>query len=157
MTASNSQPRPAQTILALDVGTVRIGVASARLDVAIAQPLTTLDQGPDIMAEIAKLVAAGPAERLVVGWPRGLEGQTTQQTSAIEAFVAELRQTLDVPVELQDEALTSRKAEAELESRGKAFSRADVDALAATYILEDYLAERLHRSGQIDQAVVPHV
>ncbi len=42
---------------------------------------------------------------------------------------------------MQDEAVTSKHAEAELESRGKPYERGDIDALAATYILQDWLAE----------------
>jgi RNase H-fold protein (predicted Holliday junction resolvase) len=41
---------------------------------------------------------------------------------------------------MQDEAVTSKRAEAELEARGKPYQRGDIDALAATYILEDFLA-----------------
>jgi RNase H-fold protein (predicted Holliday junction resolvase) len=44
-------------------------------------------------------------------------------------------------VALQDEALTSKHAEAELTSAKKHFSKADIDALSAVYILEDYLKE----------------
>jgi RNase H-fold protein (predicted Holliday junction resolvase) len=45
-------------------------------------------------------------------------------------------------VVFQDEALTSRKAESELNKRGKPYAKGDVDALAATYILEDYLTQQ---------------
>lgn len=125
--------------LGLDVGNVRIGVALARSDVRIASPLKTLPNRPEIYEDVAALVREQGATAVVVGWPRGLEGQTTDQTKIVEAFVEHLRQTVGVPVYLQDEALTSRKAEAELQHRKKPFTKEEVDALAATYILEDYL------------------
>lgn len=128
-------------VLALDVGERRIGVASARTDVAIANPLTTLERSAASVAAIKKLVADHQASVLVVGLPRGLEGQETAQTKAARAFAAGLKAGLNVPIILQDEALTSRKAESELAARGKPYVKADIDALAATYILEDYLAE----------------
>jgi len=128
------------TVLALDVGTVRVGVAVARMDVLIPQPLVTLPFRHEIFADVAQLVKEHAAKTVVVGWPRGMEGQSTAQTQLVEDFVDELRKTLKVPVRLQDEALTSHKAEAELRARKRPFEKAEVDALAATYILEDYLA-----------------
>lgn len=128
------------TVLALDVGTVRIGVATARLDVRIAHPLATLPFHHEIVHDIQQLVKEHDVSVVVVGWPRGLEGQSTAQTKLVEDFTAELKKVLKIPVALQDEALTSHKAEAELHARNKPFEKAEVDALAATYILEDYLA-----------------
>ena len=76
----------------------------------------------------------------MVGLPRGLEGQSTAQTSEAEALAGSLRERFGLPVHMQDEALTTKHAEVELRSRGKPYVRADVDALAATYILQDWLA-----------------
>lgn len=129
------------TLLGLDVGAQRVGVSLARLDVAIPQPLTTLDATDSIHDRIAGLVDEHQSAAIVVGWPRGLAGQSTGQTQTVESFVEALRQVVDVPVHLQDEALTSQKAEAELSARRKPFTREDIDALAATYILEDYIAD----------------
>jgi putative pre-16S rRNA nuclease len=132
------------SLLALDVGAKRIGVAIAGADVRFARPLTTLEHAPDIFAKITTLVAEHNAVTLVVGLPRGLDGQATPQTQSVEAFVDELRGHIQLPIVWQDEALTSVKAEAELASRKNkqnAYNKADVDALAATYILEDFIAE----------------
>jgi len=51
---------------------------------------------------------------------------------------------LEVAIETADEALTSVRAKEELQSRGKPYEKGDVDALAATLILDDYLKERVH-------------
>lgn len=126
-------------ILALDVGERRIGVASANLTARMAAPLTTLAHEADIFEQIAALLADYGAVALVIGLPRGLDGQETAQTQRVRDFAAQLAARVAVPLHWQDEALTSRKAEDELRERGKPFAKGDIDALAATYILEDFL------------------
>ncbi len=127
------------TFLGLDVGSVRVGVALARVDVRLPQPFTTLEYNPDIYDQIVVLTTEHDVAEIIVGWPRGMQGQSTDQTAFVEDFVEKLRQQTTLPIKLQDEALTSRKAEAELQARNKPYQKADVDALAATYILDDYL------------------
>lgn len=135
-------PTTLNSILALDVGAKRVGIAVASQTARLAQPLTTLIRDDNLFPALGDVIEAEAINTLVVGLPRGLSGQHTTQTVLIENFVAELRQYfVNVPIYLQDEALTSRKAEAELQSRGKDYKRADIDALAATYILEDWLDE----------------
>ena len=81
--------------------------------------------------------------QLVIGLPRGLEGQTTPQTEATQTFGSSLAEQLKLPVNWQDEALTSAQAEAELKARGKPYTKEAIDALSATYILEDYLRAKV--------------
>lgn len=130
-----------QTIISLDVGAKRIGVASANPLVRIANPLTTLEHTEDIMNKLQELVAQERAAMVVIGLPRGLEGQETDQTRTVEAFGTEVEKHLGLPIHWQDEAVTSHKAEEELINRGKPYGKGDIDALAATYILEDFLNE----------------
>lgn len=127
------------SLLGVDVGAVRVGVAVARLDVRIAQPLTTLTNDASIYDALVALVDQHQATAVVVGWPRGLNGQSTEQTRLVEQFADDLRSRSDVPVYLQDEALTSHKAETELQARKRPYQKAEVDALAASYILSDYM------------------
>ncbi len=127
-------------ILALDVGKKRIGVSLANLVTRIPQPLITLAVDGDEMVGIKKLIDENNAETVVVGLPRGLEGQETAQTEYARKFGSKL-QELGVSVHYQDEALTSVKAKEELEGRKKPYQKHEVDSLAATYILEDYLRE----------------
>jgi len=126
-------------LLALDVGSVRIGVARASSLVRLPEPLMTIQNGPETVQRLKQLVVEHDARTLVVGLPRGLEGQETAQTASVREFVALLSQQLSIPIVLQDEAVTSRKAEDELLARGKPYAKGDVDALAAAYILDDYL------------------
>lgn len=134
-------PTLPSTILALDIGASRIGVASANTLARIASPLATLQNEGEVGAAIRRLVEEYSVSGVVVGLPRGLQGQDTQQTKAVKDFGRALEPHIGVPLYWQDEALTSAKAEAELKSRGKPYAKADIDALAATYILEDFLRD----------------
>jgi len=129
------------TIIALDVGERRIGVAIASIQAQIASPLATLLHTETIYQDIHDVLDKHTACALIVGLPRGLDGQHTRQTIAIEEFKAGLEQTLGIPVYWQDEALTSRQAEDELKSRGKPYAKEDIDALSATYILDDFMRD----------------
>jgi putative Holliday junction resolvase len=133
-------PKTTGTILALDVGDKRVGLARASSIARLAEPLTTLQRGETFFTELERIMSQETVTAFVVGLPRGLSGQETQQTEATESFVAELKERFELPVYLQDEALTSKKALAELEAGKKNYRRGDIDALAATYILEDFLA-----------------
>lgn len=127
------------TILALDIGTRRIGVARADTIARIAHPWQTLEQSETIFEDIARLVSQEHAVMMVIGLPRNLEGEDTAQTNYTRQFIDQLKKVTDVPLHWQDEVLTSHKAEQELQKRNKPYSKADIDALAATYILEGYL------------------
>jgi putative holliday junction resolvase len=93
------------------------------------------------VADIQALVADQGAVALVLGLPRGLDGQETAQTKSVRAFGAELEQALHIPLYWQDEAVTSHQAEEELQARGKPYRKEDIDALSATFILEDFMRD----------------
>jgi putative pre-16S rRNA nuclease len=136
-----------KSVLALDLGAKRIGLSLASLEARLARPLTTLIVKEDNhwQQELEQIIEAENVTKLVVGYPRGVDGQTTAQTEAIEAMTEELKKLFKLSVDFQDEALTSVRAQQELLARGKTYNQADVDALAATYILEDWLSE--HKNG----------
>lgn len=129
----------AGVFLALDVGASRIGVAQARSDVRLSSPLTWLSVDDTIFQQIQDLVIKTEATAVVVGLPRGLNGQETDQTKSVREFVATLKTRLTVPLYWQDEALTSKQAEDNLAVRGKAYDKGDIDAEAAAIILHDFL------------------
>ena len=131
------------TIMALDVGGRRIGVALASSVARLAQPFKTLENSTGIFEDIVRLAKEQNVSVIVVGRPRGLSGQTTEQTEVTEAFAAKLKKHSAIEIHLQDEAVTSAQAEAELKAKGQSFAKADVDALAATYILEDYMHDHM--------------
>jgi putative Holliday junction resolvase len=129
------------SLLALDVGEKRIGVAVASLAARLPRPLTTLEQGETMMERLTEILQTEEVRLIIVGLPRNLSGETTAQTESTEVFIEQLRQAISLPIHTQDEALTSKAAEHELNERGEAYQRADIDALAATYILDDFLRD----------------
>jgi len=127
-----------EAIIALDVGERRIGVAIAGLGSRLARAWGTIERSAESVQKIKELATDEKAKAIVVGLPRGMEGQETAQTAHTRAFANELK-PLGVPIYMQDETLTSKQAEAELMARGVQYNKGDVDALAALYILNDFL------------------
>lgn len=138
-------PTTPSSVLSLDVGSVRVGIAVATLVARLPRPLITLLQDDTFFPTLQTIVEVENAGAIVIGFPRGMQGQHTKQTAAIEAFTQELKKHVALPIYFQDEAMTSKHAEAELKSKGKLYDKGDIDALAATYILEDFFTE--HADG----------
>lgn len=130
-----------KTVMALDLGERRIGVAIANHIARIPRPLTTLVKDVNIYAEIKNLIDQHHVGSIVVGLPRNLQGSDTAQTEYVRSFVKQISDKIAIPVYWMDEALTSKQAEAELLKRKRPYSKGDIDALAACYILEDYISE----------------
>jgi putative Holliday junction resolvase len=121
-------------VLALDHGTVRIGVALSDPSGTLATPLPVIE--PPEARAVAELVAEHGVERVVVGLPIHLSGEEGSQAALARSFCRELEAMLDVPVETYDERLTSRMADT---SRRDGASAAR-DSIAAAHLLESYLA-----------------
>lgn len=127
------------TILALDVGAARVGLALASRAARLAAPYKTIANTPDSIEQLRAICEQEDVKEIVIGLPRGMGGQETAQTAAVREYGAQVAAALPVSVAWQDETLTSVKAEDELTRRGRPYRKEDIDALAATYILEDYL------------------
>ncbi len=132
-------PQSNKDILALDIGDKRIGVARASAVARLPEPVTTLINDASLQNKLTELIKQYDAELLVIGLPRGMSGQTTQQTHKVRQVMAELKRKLVIKVVWQDETLTSVQAEQELKNRGVRYNKEAIDALAATLILEDFL------------------
>jgi len=129
------------TVISLDVGERRIGVALASLVARLPAPHGVIASGDTAIEAICDLAAKQQVQVIVVGLPRGLNGQDTAQTQQVRDFTDKLRKVCKLPIHFQDEALTSKQAEQELSDRVVRYTKEAVDALAATYILTDFLQE----------------
>lgn len=128
--------------LALDIGEKRIGLAMADSQVKIAVPFGWLENGEDIITEITELVLRHGITDIIVGYPRNQAGEPTKQTEFVVDFVDRLGGIdLDTEISYQDESLTSVQAEQRLGSKIK--DKGDIDAEAASIILQDYLEENI--------------
>jgi putative Holliday junction resolvase len=122
----------AEEIIGLDIGAVRTGIARASTAARLAEPVRSVET-EDLSDELRKLGDQG-VQRIVVGLPRNLSGDDTNQTDWIRQLVESLKTELPkLAFYLQDEALTTVAAEA----KGKKVT--DVDAEAAAIILQDFL------------------
>jgi putative Holliday junction resolvase len=126
-------------VLGLDVGDKRVGVALCLLMLGVAAPLTTLNRDESTIENIRQICADEAVETIVVGVPRGLDGQDTDQTAKTRAFITDLKAAVSQEVIEQDEALTSVQAESWLNQHKKTYVKADIDAVAASIILQDYV------------------
>ena len=127
-----------KTLLALDIGEKRTGVALADTAVRIAVPYDTIDVDGTEIATITEIIVREKVDVIVVGYPRNQAGLPTAQTSYVES-VADKLKDVDVPIVFQDESLTSVIAEDRLKAHKRPYTKADIDAQAAAIILQDYL------------------
>lgn len=127
------------SLIALDVGTKRIGVAAADSAVPVAIPLATVEVDGNELEAVRAIVGDRAVDTVVVGYPRNQAGEATDQTAISEAFGRQV--AAFATVEYQDESLTSIMAEGRLKAMGKPYTKADIDAYAAMIILQDYLEQ----------------
>ena len=127
-----------QSLVCLDVGEKRIGVAIADTAIKIAVAFDTIVVDGHEIEAIAEIVLREKAETIVVGYPRNQQGETTAQTRYVELFAERLEDITDNIV-FQDESLTSVIAEQRLVAMKKPYNKGDIDAQAAAIILQDYM------------------
>lgn len=131
-------------ILAIDHGTVRIGLAVSDEMQLVASPLKTLDARQEPEREIARVVRDKRIGKIVIGMPLHLSGEKGGAAGRVEKFAEQLGKHLrhQVPIEFVDERLSSVEAEAALSRAGVTGRRERnevVDQLAAVVILQDHL------------------
>ena len=130
-------------ILAIDPGSVRLGLALSDPSGTIAQPLSVLrrrSEAEDLKA-LRDLVEQHGVESIVVGLPRMMNGRLEAAAKDAQAFGARVGQATGRPVAYWDERLTTVAAERYLIDQGKRRGkrRQEVDRLAATLLLQGYL------------------
>ena len=134
----------AGVVLAVDVGTVRVGVAASDPSRILASPVETVP-APGL-ARVAALVAERAAVHVVVGLPTSMSGASASASADMaRSWAARLAPLVaPVPVELLDERLTTVTATAALRASGRTGRRARqvVDQAAAVALLEAWLARR---------------
>lgn len=139
MTASER----ADTVLAFDFGTRRIGVAVGDLATRLAHPLATIaaDRDDQRFAAIAALVAEWTPARLVVGLPVHADGTPHETTARAQRFGRQLAGRTGLPVDYADERHTTIDAASSLAAAGRTGARARAvrDRVAAQLILQGWL------------------
>lgn len=140
-------------MLGVDYGAKRIGLALSDYTGTLARPWQIVPS-PGGPLPAAKAIAGiitqlrqsddPQLDRIVVGLPRRLNGDDTGQTPLVRQFVAALSQLTSLPVDTQDERLTSVEAESRLAERETDWRKRKklLDAEAASIFLQDYLDAR---------------
>jgi putative Holliday junction resolvase len=136
----------AGTWIAVDVGTVRVGVARSDPAGILASPLATLARdvsGDRDIDDIAQLVRDLDAVGVVVGLPRTLRGKEGKSAEMARTYADRLAERIaPVPVHHLDERLTTVSAQRKLHQtgvRGSKNVRAIIDQAAAVELLEHWL------------------
>ena len=137
-------------ILALDWGEIRFGVARSDETQTLSTPLETLTRRAGKrfpMPRFLELVAEAAAVGIIVGWPLGLDGKEGTNALAVRELSEQIAGRTSLPVELVDERFTTVTAlDAIKEVGGSTRGRkGDVDALAASVLLQGFLDQRKGR------------
>jgi putative Holliday junction resolvase len=132
-------------VLAVDPGEKRIGIAVSDPTGTIANPLTVVEHRARAVdaAVIAQIARDEGVEKIVVGCPYDSDGSVGPQGRKSERMAAALREQIDIPVVLWDEAGSTQEARAARIALGARRAKRDghLDDLAAAYILQTYLDE----------------
>ena len=131
-------------VLALDLGTVRVGLALSDAARILATPYGTLMRGEsdqELIDQILETVEVEEVSLLVVGMPRSLKVENSIAADRTGLFIKLLEQRSAVPVVNVDERFTTVLAERQLRASGhdSRSMKSKIDAVAATQILQSFL------------------
>ena len=135
-----SSPRAMKgRLLAIDYGTTRVGIAISDETNLIVRPLASLPRSnwKKLLREIIDLRERFDARGVVIGLPLRMDNSDSEMASEVRRIARNLQLSLDVPIILQDEKLTSRAAREMI--RELKSTNADEHSIAAMIILRDYL------------------
>lgn len=140
-------------IIALDIGTVRIGIATSDIMEIIASAYEVYRRKNlnEDVKYIASLVSKLDAGELVIGLPLKLDGSEGQSVEMAREFGEKLSEHISIPIIYQDERLSTVSAERILiESGVRREKRKDkIDSIAATIILQTYLDKKSFKKGSL--------
>ena len=139
-------------IVALDIGTKRVGVAVCDEFRVTVRPVTTIERKSwkKLLSQIKKIVAEYDAAALVLGLPYNFDGSESEMSAEARRLARNFALSLDIPIFLQDERVTSYEANSRLWQRGLSEKEAEreKDTEAAAIILEDFLDRIKTKLGQ---------
>ena len=135
-------------VMGVDYGDARTGIAISDLLCSIVGTATVIHSRnkEKTLEEISALVKKNGVTEIVVGLPKNMDGTETQRAEICREFAARIQEITGLPVHLWDERRTTVEAHnilSEHNYHGKK-RKNTVDAVAASLILEGYLAFRKH-------------
>lgn len=135
--------------LAIDYGSKRTGMAICDAEERLASPYAVIENPKIVLDKISETVKKEQIEAIVVGLPLNMDDSEGPQAKLVLKFAEQLKSLVDIPVQFQDERLSSFSAEQKLLSgdytRKKKKKR--LDAVAAAEILQAFLERK--KTGNI--------
>ena len=129
--------------LGIDFGDVRVGLALSDLTKTISKPFETIKYTDldNLSSKLKILIQENEVDVIVVGIPFNMSGEDTKQTTKARQFVSFIEKTLNIPVHLIDERLTSIEAEKTMHTLNikTGHNKGKIDKIAASIILQEYL------------------
>lgn len=130
-------------IIAIDLGKARTGLAICDKNEILASPIGTIQEKDDekLITKIIENINSYKAETVVIGLPKNMDGSLGESAQRAQKFAEELKEKINIPVNLWDERRTTITAHNylnETNTRGKK-RKSIIDTLSASIILENYL------------------
>ena len=136
--------------LAIDYGTKRTGLAICDPSETIVSPFAVVESKKDLLQKISDLIRSEKIGGIVLGLPLNMDDSQGPQAKIVLKFAEQLKKSLNIPVYLQDERLSSFAAEEKLSfahlTRPKVAER--LDAVSAAEILEAFLEQNKPENSQ---------
>lgn len=130
-------------ILGVDYGTVRIGLALSDPTRTLASPMPHLENKSlsHVQTKLLELIRTHEIAKIVVGLPRNMDGSHGPAATHVRSFISQIQEALGVPIETEDERLTTIQASKQLSGIGLSHKdlRKKIDSSSAALILQQYL------------------
>jgi putative Holliday junction resolvase len=134
--------------MGLDIGDSRVGVALSDPLGIMASPLIIINRedDPAAIAKIVDIIREKEVGRVIAGLPLNMDGSRGKQADKTATFVTELSRHINVPIEYQDERLSTVSARELIQGVRRTNRHTRYDAAAAALILQSYLDEAARAS-----------
>jgi putative holliday junction resolvase len=141
---SRKQPDTPGRLVAVDLGTKRVGVAVSDELQITANPLDFIERRSwkDLLRRIVAIIEAYDARGLVIGLPLSMDGTEGLAAAETRRIAENFRRSLSVPIYLQDERLTTFAARSDMRSEGIRSEELEhrIDSESAAVILRDFMS-----------------
>ncbi len=142
-------------LLGLDVGTKTVGAAVSNSGCSIASPLKTLQRKGKLLeiSDLRTIINEYSVKSLVIGLPMHMNGDEGEKCEYVTAYATALFESLNLPILLWDERMSTMSAERLLleGDMSRARRKDHIDAVAASIILQSFLDFFGHQSLKTDQ------
>jgi putative Holliday junction resolvase len=143
--------------MGLDIGDSRIGIALSDPLGILASPLLIINRAdePSAIKQIVDIIQEKEVGKIIAGMPLNMDGSKGIQAEKTVSFVAELSRYIQVPVEYQDERLSTVSARDLIQEVRRTNRKTRYDSAAAALILQSYLDETARKNENPEETGSP--